>query len=66
MTADYVVSAEKTAVQLPPVAAVAAAGIEAFFHFEEESKEEGSHRNLSTHEVVEGRSFDCEWLTGRL
>ena len=69
-TADYVVSAEKTAVQLPPVAAVAAAaaaaGIEAFLHFEEESKEEGSHRNLSTHEVVEGRSFDCEWLTGRL
>ena len=70
-TADYVVSAEKTAVQLPPVAAVAAAaaaaaGIEAFLHFEEESKEEGSHRNPSTHEEVEGQNFDCEWLTGRL
>ena len=67
------VSAEKTAVQLPPVATAAAAvavavaaGTEIFLHFEEVSKEEGSHRSLSTHEVVEGRSFDCEWLTGKL
>ena len=68
LIADCVVSAEKAAVQLPPVAAAAVAGTS--LHFEEVSKEEGSHRSLSTHEEVEGRGFDCEWLqsslTGRL
>jgi hypothetical protein len=70
LTADYVVSAEKTAAQLPPVAADAVAAGTLFLHFEEVSKEEGNHRSLSTHEADEGRSFDYEWvrlsLTGRL
>ena len=59
--------------QLPPdataaaaVAAAVAAGTGTFLHFEEVSKEEGSHKSLLTHEVVEERSFDCEWLTGKL
>ena len=65
MTADCVVSAGKTVAQLHPVVAAGTC-----LHFEEVSKEEGSHRSLSTHEEVEGWGFGCEWLqsslTGRL
>ena len=62
LTADCVVSAEKTAEQAPPPVAAADVAAGTFLHFEEVSKEEGSRRSPSTREEVEGRGFDCERL----